>query len=126
MRYYDICVNIVIDKKKIGSLLSSKENVIELEGLITEVLPNASFKVKLDSGQDILGHLSGKMRINFIKILPGDRVLVEMSVYDLSKGRITRRLPIRKAGYQEEIVEEVKPIIADSDESSEIDDTHES
>lgn len=85
--------------------MSSKENVIETEGLITEALPNASFKVKLESGQEILAHLSGKMRVNFIKILPGDRVLLEMSVYDLTKGRITRRLPVKKYDAQEEIIE---------------------
>lgn len=106
--------------------MSSKENVIESEGLIKEALPNACFKIKLDSGQDILGHLSGKMRVNFIKILPGDRVLVELSVYDLSKGRITRRLPIRKVGYQEEITEEAKTVVTESDESLGTDDNNES
>lgn len=88
--------------------MSSKENVIETEGLITEALPNASFRVKLESGQEILAHLSGKMRVNFIKILPGDRVLLEMSVYDLTKGRITRRLPVKKYDAQEIIETEIK------------------
>jgi translation initiation factor IF-1 len=65
---------------------------IELEGEILEALPSASFKIKLDSGQEVRGHLSGKMRIHYIKLVPGDRVLIEMTPYDLTKGRITRRL----------------------------------
>lgn len=69
-----------------------KKDIIELEGKIIENLPNAVFRVQLDSGQVILGHLSGKMRVNMIKVLPGDRVLLEMTPYDLTKGRITRRL----------------------------------
>jgi translation initiation factor IF-1 len=98
--------------------LSSKENVIESEGLITEALPNASFRVSLESGQTILAHLSGKMRVNYIKILPGDRVLVELSVYDLTKGRITRRLPVKR-DYQEEITPptEIKPEVTEDDNS---------
>lgn len=68
-----------------------KEENIEMQGTILEALPNARFKVKLDSGQEILAYVSGKMRMHFIKILPGDRVLVEMSPYDLTKGRITYR-----------------------------------
>lgn len=90
--------------------MSPKEDVIEVEGTVEESLPNANFKVDLDSGQAILAHLSGKMRLNFIKILPGDRVLVEMSVYDLSKGRITRRLPVVKAGARPQIIPtEIEP-----------------
>jgi translation initiation factor IF-1 len=65
---------------------------IELEGEILEALPSASFKIKLDSGQEVRGYLSGKMRINYIKLVPGDRVLLEMTPYDLTKGRIIRRL----------------------------------
>ncbi len=68
-----------------------KEENIEVQGTIVEALPNAMFRVKLDSGQVILAYVSGKMRMHFIKILPGDRVLVEMSPYDLTKGRITYR-----------------------------------
>ncbi len=68
-----------------------KEDNIEVEGEVIEALPNAMFKVKLDSGQEILAYVSGKMRMHFIRILPGDRVLVEMSPYDLTKGRITYR-----------------------------------
>lgn len=68
------------------------KDLIELEGKVMENLPNAVFRVQLDSGQTVLGHLSGKMRVNMIKVLPGDRVIIEMTPYDLSKGRITRRL----------------------------------
>lgn len=69
----------------------SKQDVIEVEGKIIDALPNAMFKVELDNGHQILAHISGKIRVNFIKILPGDRVKVELSPYDLSKGRITYR-----------------------------------
>ena len=68
------------------------KQVIEQEGVITEALPSAMFRVKLDTNQEILCHISGKIRLNYIKIIPGDRVLVEMTPYDLTKGRITRRL----------------------------------
>ncbi len=68
------------------------KNTIELEGKVVENLPNAIFRVQLDSGQTVLGHLSGKMRVNMIRVLPGDRVIIEMSAYDLSKGRIIRRM----------------------------------
>ncbi|MBE6897559.1 MAG: translation initiation factor IF-1 [Oscillospiraceae bacterium] len=69
----------------------SKEDVIELEGKVLESLPNAQFKVELPNGHVILAHISGKLRMNFIRILPGDKVTVEMSPYDLQKGRITWR-----------------------------------
>lgn len=69
----------------------SKEDVIEVEGVIMEALPNATFKVELSNGHKILAHVSGKLRMNFIRILPGDKVTVEMSPYDLTKGRITWR-----------------------------------
>ncbi len=68
-----------------------KEGVIRVEGTVVETLPNAMFRVELDNGHRILAHISGKMRMHFIKILPGDRVTVEMSPYDLTKGRITYR-----------------------------------
>ena len=68
-----------------------KQSAIEQEGVIVETLPNAMFKVELENGHDIIAHISGKMRMNYIKILPGDRVKVEMSPYDLSKGRISFR-----------------------------------
>lgn len=69
----------------------SKEDVLEVEGTILEALPNAQFKVELSNGHQILAHISGKLRMNYIRILPGDKVTVEMSPYDLSKGRITWR-----------------------------------
>ena len=69
-----------------------KEENIEVEGKIVETLPNAMFRVKLENGQIILAHISGKMRMHFIKILPGDKVTVELSPYDLTRGRITYRL----------------------------------
>ena len=71
--------------------LMSKEDVIELEGTVVEALPNTNFKVELENGHQILAHISGKLRMNYIKILPGDKVKVELSPYDLTKGRITWR-----------------------------------
>jgi translation initiation factor IF-1 len=68
-----------------------KEESIEVQGTIVETLPNAKFKVKLENDQIIMAYISGKMRMHFIKILPGDRVLVELSPYDLTRGRITYR-----------------------------------
>lgn len=68
------------------------DDIIETEGTVTEALPNALFKIQLESGQEIVGHLSGKMRIHYIRVVPGDRVKVQMTPYDLSKGRITQRL----------------------------------
>ena len=69
----------------------AKEDLIEVEGVIDEALPNAQFKVKLDNGHMVSAHLAGKMRMHFIRIIPGDRVKVELSPYDLSRGRITYR-----------------------------------
>lgn len=69
----------------------AKEEVLELEGTVVETLPNAMFKVELENGHQILAHISGKLRMNFIKILPGDKVKIEMSPYDLTRGRITWR-----------------------------------
>ncbi|WP_022836598.1 translation initiation factor IF-1 [Salisaeta longa] len=69
----------------------AKEEAIEQDGEVIEALPNAQFRVELENGHEILGLLSGKMRMNYIKILPGDRVKVELSPYDLSKGRIVYR-----------------------------------
>ena len=71
--------------------MSKKDDVIETSGIVVEALPNAQFKVTLDNQHTILAHLSGKMRMNFIRILPGDKVTVELSPYDLTKGRITYR-----------------------------------
>ncbi len=68
-----------------------KEDVIEVEGIVVEPLPNAMFRVKLDNGHVVLAHISGKMRMHFIRILPGDKVKLEISPYDLTRGRITYR-----------------------------------
>ncbi|HOD35625.1 MAG TPA: translation initiation factor IF-1 [Syntrophales bacterium] len=68
-----------------------KEDAIQVEGTVVETLPNAMFRVELESGHRVLAHISGKMRMHFIKILPGDRVTVELSPYDLTRGRITYR-----------------------------------
>lgn len=68
-----------------------KEDVIEIQGTVNETLPNAMFRVSLDNGHKILAHISGKMRMHFIRILPGDKVTVELSPYDLTRGRITYR-----------------------------------
>lgn len=71
--------------------LSAKEEAIEVEGTVLEPLPNAMFRVELDNGHKVLAHISGKMRMHYIRILPGDNVTVELSPYDLSRGRITYR-----------------------------------
>lgn len=69
----------------------AKEDVLEVEGTVLEALPNAMFQVELENGHKVLAHISGKLRMHFIKILPGDKVTVEISPYDLTKGRITWR-----------------------------------
>jgi translation initiation factor IF-1 len=69
----------------------AKQGPIKVDGIVTETLPNANFKVQLDNGHNILAHISGKMRMHFIKILVGDKVAIELSPYDLNKGRITYR-----------------------------------
>ena len=69
----------------------SKEDVIEVEGTVIEALPNTNFKVELENGHIVLAHISGKLRMNYIKILPGDKVKLELSPYDLNRGRITWR-----------------------------------
>ena len=69
----------------------SKEDVIEVEGTVVEAMPNAMFRVEIQGGHQLLAHISGKLRTNFIRILPGDKVTLEMSPYDLTKGRITWR-----------------------------------
>jgi translation initiation factor IF-1 len=71
--------------------MSDTKEVIEVEGTVLEALPNANFKVALENGHEVLAHISGKMRMHYIKILPGDKVTLEMTPYDLSKGRITFR-----------------------------------
>jgi len=77
--------------KRGGLAISIKEGVIEAEGTILEALPNAMFRVELENGHKVLGHISGKMRMHYIKILPGDKVRVEISPYDLTRGRIIFR-----------------------------------
>ena len=69
----------------------AKDDVLEVEGTVVETLPNANFKVELENGHQVLAHISGKLRMNYIKILPGDKVTMEISPYDLSRGRITWR-----------------------------------
>lgn len=71
--------------------MAKKEEAIELEGTVVEALPNATFRVELENGHKVLGHISGKMRMHYIRILPGDKVTVELSPYDLARGRITYR-----------------------------------
>ncbi|NLW90937.1 MAG: translation initiation factor IF-1 [Syntrophomonadaceae bacterium] len=71
--------------------MANKDDVIEVEGIVLEPLPNAMFRVELVNGHKVLAHISGKMRMNFIRILPGDKVMVELSPYDLSRGRIIYR-----------------------------------
>jgi len=73
-----------------------KEDVIRMEGTIVEALPNAMFRVELENGHKVLAHVSGKMRKNFIRLVPGDRVVVELSVYDLTRGRIIYRMKPEK------------------------------
>ena len=86
MSYYGI--TLIAENR--GKLMA--KDVIEIEGTILESMPNAMFRVKLENGHEILAHISGKIRKNFIRILPGDKVKVEMTPYDLTKGRITFRL----------------------------------
>jgi translation initiation factor IF-1 len=71
--------------------LAKRDDAIEMEGTVVEALPNAMFRVELDNGHKMLAHISGKMRMHYIRILPGDKVVVELSPYDLSRGRITYR-----------------------------------
>jgi translation initiation factor IF-1 len=71
--------------------MANKEEAIEIEGVVVEALPNTMFRVKLDNQHEVLAHISGKMRMHYIRILPGDRVKVELSPYDLQRGRITYR-----------------------------------
>jgi len=72
------------------------KDAIEAEGTVIEAMPNAFFRVELDNKQEIMGHLSGKMRLHYIKVIPGDRVKIELSPYDLTKGRIVHRLQVQK------------------------------
>ncbi len=72
--------------------MTQKKELIVVEGVIKEALPSTTFKVDLENGHEILAHISGRMRVHYIKLLPGDRVTIEMSPYDLTRGRITKRL----------------------------------
>ncbi|OGI21277.1 MAG: translation initiation factor IF-1 [Candidatus Moranbacteria bacterium RIFCSPHIGHO2_01_FULL_55_24] len=72
--------------------MANNKDMIRVEGEVIETLPSTTFRVKLDNGHEVLGHISGKMRVHYIRLLPGDRVIIEMSPYDLSKGRIVQRL----------------------------------
>jgi translation initiation factor IF-1 len=72
--------------------MSKEKEIIKLNGVVKETLPSTTFRVELENGHEILAHISGRMRVNYIRLLPGDRVLVEMSPYDLTKGRIVQRL----------------------------------
>lgn len=72
--------------------MGDTKDVIRMEGVVSEMLPSATFRITLENGHTILGHISGKMRVHYIRLLPGDKVMVEMSPYDLSKGRIIKRL----------------------------------
>lgn len=72
--------------------MSKEKEIIKLNGIIKETLPSTTFRVELENGHEILAHISGRMRVNYIRLLPGDKVLVEMSPYDLTKGRIVHRL----------------------------------
>jgi translation initiation factor IF-1 len=72
--------------------MSKEKEIIKLQGLVKETLPNTTFRVELENGHVILAHISGRMRVNYIRLLPGDGVMVEMSPYDLTKGRIVKRL----------------------------------
>lgn len=71
--------------------MKQKDDVVRIDGIVKETLPNAMFRVEVEGGHIILGHVSGKMRMNFIRILPGDKVVLELSPYDLTRGRIVRR-----------------------------------
>ena len=72
--------------------MANDKELVKLEGEVLENLPSATFKIKLDNGHEILAHISGRMRVNYIRLIPGDRVIVEMSPYDLTKGRIVQRM----------------------------------
>lgn len=91
------CPKKTLSKKRQGIslcfiLMSKEKEIIKLQGLVKETLPNTTFQVELENGHVILAHISGRMRVNYIRLLPGDSVMVEMSPYDLTKGRIVKRL----------------------------------
>ena len=92
-------------------MILAKDDVIELEGIVTDALPNAMFSVDIGGGHTILAHISGKLRMNFIKILPGDKVTVQMSPYDLTRGRITWRSKQRQWSHMEVNSMKVRPSV---------------
>ena len=92
-------------------MILAKDDVIELEGIVTDALPNAMFSVDIGGGHTILAHISGKLRMNFIKILPGDKVTVQMSPYDLTRGRITWRSKYRRTSRMEVNSMKVRPSV---------------
>src|SRR4029078_13472788 len=81
-----------------ANLNMARKDAIEVEGTVVELLPNTMFRVELPNGHRVLAHISGKMRLHFIRILPGDKVMLEISPYDLSKGRITYRQKLKRSG----------------------------
>nr|AIT93479.1 translational initiation factor 1 [Prasiolopsis sp. SAG 84.81] len=87
-----MCYKITVLNSKISKLTSEKSNLIEMEGVVTQCVSNAMFKVKLENGFQVLAYVSGKIRRNYIRILLGDRIIVELSPYDLTRGRIVYRL----------------------------------
>ncbi len=87
----DTCVHVRIRVVTVAEDMPKKDGAIEIEGKVIEALPNATFRVELNNGHKVLAHISGKMRQNYIRILPEDRVVVELSPYDLSRGRIVYR-----------------------------------
>ena len=91
-------------------MILAKDDVIELEGIVTDALPNAMFSVDIGNGHTILAHISGKLRMNFIKILPGDKVTVQMSPYDLTRGRITWRSKVSMEVNSMKVRPSVKPM----------------
>ena len=94
----EVFIDCVACVQQLRGALMAKEDAITVEAIVTEALPNARFRAKLESGHEILAHVSGKMRMHYIRILPGDKITVEMSPYDLTKGRITCRGERRRGG----------------------------
>lgn len=95
-RLPSVLIDSTVHFATLGKIALSKQDLIEMEGTVIDSLPNAMFRVDLDNGFNVLAHISGKIRRNYIKILPGDRVKVELTPYDLTKGRITYRLRNKK------------------------------
>jgi translation initiation factor IF-1 len=91
-RYWNLSIRVTEGaEQEVRNPMAKKDDVIEVEGTVVDALPNAIFKVRLENGHEILAHISGKLRMNYIRILPGDTVTIELSPYDLTRGRITWR-----------------------------------